>query len=317
MPGLAIMPRRPALGAATVAALVVAILAVSSSAPLIAYAAAPALAIAFWRNAAASVLLAPVAAVRRHAEIRSMGRPALTACLMAGVFLAAHFGTWVPSAKLTTVADAVALGATQPVWQGMIAQAQGRRLPRAAWIGVGIAVAGAIAATGVDIGVSGRAVTGDILAIIGGMAAAVYTAFGERARTRTSTIAYTTICYSVCSVLLLGVCLIAGVKMTGYAPSTWLAIAGLVVGAQLLGHSMFNYALHRVAATTVSVLILLEVPGAALLAWWFLGQSPPPASWPGLALLPVGVLIVVLATRRAAAAEADPADQATDVPTAV
>src|SRR5207253_7603078 len=59
-----------------------------------------------------------------------------------------------------------------------------------------------------------------------------YTAFGERARTRVSTITYTSICYSVCAVLLLAVCLVGGVRMTGYAPSTWLAIGGLVVGAQ-------------------------------------------------------------------------------------
>jgi drug/metabolite transporter (DMT)-like permease len=78
-----------------------------------------------------------------------------------------------------------------------------------------------------------------------------------------------------------------------------------VAGAQLLGHTMFNYALRRVSATTIAVLILLEVPGAALIAWWWLGQAPRPASLPGLALLVVGVAVVVIggaaADRRARA----------------
>jgi drug/metabolite transporter (DMT)-like permease len=95
-------------------------------------------------------------------------------------------------------------------------------------------------------------------------------------------------------VVLLVVCLAARVELTGYAPSTWAAILAIVVGAQLLGHSMFNYALHRVSATTISVLALLEVPGAALLAWAWLGQAPRAAALPGVALIIAGVVVVIL-----------------------
>ncbi|HEY9481710.1 MAG TPA: DMT family transporter [Micromonosporaceae bacterium] len=298
------MPGRTPVHVTTVLALSLAVVMISSSAPIIAYAAAPALAIAFWRNALSTVLLAPVAGTRRRTEFRALlrrsGRPILLSCTLAGVALAFHFGTWVPSAKLTNVADSVALGATQPVWQGLIARGQGRRPPRVVWIGIGVAVTGALAATGADIAVSGRAVIGDFLALAGGLAAAIYTAFGERARTATSTVTYTTICYGVCAVLLGAVCLAFDVRLSGYPATTWLAIAGLVFGAQLLGHSMFNYALHRITATTVSVLILLEVPGAAVLAWLWLGQAPSSGSWPGLALLPIGVAIVVVGGHRAA-----------------
>jgi drug/metabolite transporter (DMT)-like permease len=298
---MAPVQRREPLQTATIAAIVVAVVAVSSSAPIIAFAAAPALAIAFWRNAAASAVLWPVAATRRRDELGELARPknrsALIGCVLAGCALAAHFATWIPSVKLTSVADAVALCAIQPVWQGLIAMRQGRQLPRVMWVGVGLAVAGAVVATGADFGVSHRAVVGDLLAIVGGMAAAVYTAFGERARVATSTITYTTICYSVCAVLLVVVCLIGGVQMTGFSGSTWLAIAGLVIGAQLLGHSMFNYALEHVSATTVAVLILLEIPGASLLAWLWLGQTPNASSIPGLLLLVAGVVTVLLGSR--------------------
>jgi drug/metabolite transporter (DMT)-like permease len=301
---LVIVAPRSQLSAATTAAICVAVLAVSSSAPLIAFAAAPALAIAFWRNGLAAAVLSPVAAVRRRAEFRSLfsvgGRGILLGAVLAGVFLALHFATWVPSVKMTLVANAVALGATQPVWQGLIALGQGRKLGRSMWIGIALAVAGAFAATGASFAVSGRAVAGDLLAVVGGMAAAVYTAFGERVRTATSTLGYTTICYSVCALVLLVVCLVGGVRLHGYAWTTWLAILGLVGGAQLLGHSMFSYAMHHISATTVSVLILLEVPGAALLAWLWLGQVPALASVPGLVLLMSGVIVVVIGARRPA-----------------
>lgn len=290
----------------TVLALIVAVLAVASSAPLIAFAAAPALAIAFWRNGLATLVLTPITYGPRRSEILGASRRAVVFGVLAGLALAAHFATWMPSVQLGSVATATALVATQPVWQGLIAAAQGRRPSLVGWIGIGVAVAGAAWATGADIGVSSQAVFADVLALFGGIFAAVYTALGERARAELSTTTYTWICYGTCAVLLLAVCLVAGIDLGGYDNQTWAAILALVVGAQLLGHSMFNYALQRTSATTVSVLILLEVPGAALLAWLWLGQEPRAAALPGLGLLLVGVAVVILGAARSARFRVDP-----------
>ncbi|RLP93881.1 MULTISPECIES: DMT family transporter [unclassified Micromonospora] len=293
---------RPPLDPLTTGAVGLAVVAVSSSAPLIAYAAAPALAIAFWRNLLAVAVLSPFSLARRRAEFRALagraGRREGLYCVLSGVALAAHFATWMPSAQLTSVATATALVATQPVWQGLIARAQGRGLPTVVWIGIAVAVGGAVIATGADVGISGRAVLGDLLALTGGLFAAIYTAFGERARASISTTTYTTICYGICALILLVVCLLGGVRLTGFDGRTWLAILALVAGAQLLGHSMFNYALQKIPATTVSVLILLEVPGAALLGWVWLGQLPRPYALLGMGLLLVGVAVVVLGGAR-------------------
>ncbi|GAA1599392.1 DMT family transporter [Actinoplanes couchii] len=281
--------------APTVAALAVAILAVSSSGPLIAFAAAPALAIAFWRNGIAAAALTPFAIGPRRAEVRGAVRNcAGVFSVLAGLALAAHFATWMPAVQLGSVATATALVATQPVWQGLIAAAQGRRPSAAGWVGIALAVAGAAWATGADVGVSAQAVAADVLALLGGIFAAVYTALGERARTELSTTVYTWICYGTCAVVLLAVCLVFGVDLGGYDGRTWAAILAIVAGAQLLGHSMFNYALQHTSATTVSVLILLEVPGAALLAWWWLDQVPRADALPGLVLLLAGVAVVIL-----------------------
>jgi drug/metabolite transporter (DMT)-like permease len=285
-------------GSTTGLALMVAVLAVSSSAPLIAFAAAPALAIAFWRNGLATVALTPITLGPRRGELlRVLRRREGLLCVLAGVALAAHFGTWMPAVQIGSVATATALVATQPVWQGLIAAAQGRRPSAAGWIGIVLAVAGTAWATGVDVGVSGRAVLADVLALLGAIAVAVYTALGERARAELSTTTYTWICYGTCASLLLVVCLVGRQSLGGYDAHTWLAILAIVAGAQLLGHSMFNYALQHTSATTVSVLALLEVPGATLIAWAWLGQQPRPATLAGLAVLLIGVAVVVLGPR--------------------
>jgi drug/metabolite transporter (DMT)-like permease len=291
----------------TTGALVLAICAISSSGPLLLYASASALAVVFWRNALAVGVLTPAVLGRRWAEVRALDRRTLWWCAAAGVPLAVHFGTWAPSVKLTSVATSVALVATQPVWQGLIAKLQGRPLRTATWVGIGVAVLGAVLATGADVTTSGRAVVGDLLALAGGVTGAVYTAIGERARVTTSTTVYTTLCYAVCALVLGAVCLVGGVRLTGFGATTWLAIVAVTVGPQLLGHSMFSYALRRVSATTVSVLFLLEVPGAGLIAWAWLGQAPRLSALPGLVLLVIGVLVVVLAGVRGAVPSADPA----------
>jgi drug/metabolite transporter (DMT)-like permease len=289
------------VGLPVIAALTVAVFAVSSSAPLIAYAAAPALAIAFWRNALAVGVLAPVAAVRGRAQLFDLARRdrrTLTVCVLAGLALAAHFGTWVPSAKLTSVATATALVSTMPIWSALIATGQGTRLPLTTWLGIAVAVVGAALATGADFAVSTTAVLGDVLALIGGLAGAVYTALGERARTVLTTTVYTTVCYTVCALALAVTCVIAGTPLVGFPAGAWLAIAGMTIGAQLLGHNMISFALDRVPATTVSVLMLLEVPGATLFGWLLIGQLPRPASLPGLLVLMVGVAVVLVGAAR-------------------
>ncbi|HEY1175770.1 MAG TPA: DMT family transporter [Phytomonospora sp.] len=282
----------------------VAILAVSASAPVVVLANAdgdvPALAVAFWRNALAVALLVPIALVWRRAELRALSRAGLRRCTVAGVALAIHFGTWVPSAVLTDVATATALVSTTPLWTALFAVARGHRLPRATWIGISAAVAGAALATGAGFTVSPTAVLGDVLALIGGIAAAVYVTAGQRAREELSTVGYTAIVYSVAAAGLLAACLAGGVDLWGYAAVGWLALAVQTAGPQLLGHSLVNFALHGIDATAVSLLLLLEVPGAALLGYLLLDQTPPAVAVPGIALLIAGVAVALLGGRRPA-----------------
>ncbi|WP_027342539.1 DMT family transporter [Hamadaea tsunoensis] len=284
----------------TALALGIAVFAISTSGPLIAYAAAPALALAFWRNAIATTVLAPAAALTRRAEITALRRDReIRWSVLAGVALAAHFATWMAAAQLTKVATATALGAAEPVWVGLIAVVLGSRLGRGTWIGIIASVAGVIVATGADLGGgSSQALLGDLLAVAGGFFAAVYTVLGERARRRASTTSYTTICYGVCALVLGLGCVVSGVPLHGYAGSVWLAIIGLTIGTQLLGHSMLNYSLHEVSATAVSVLVMLEVPGAALISWVWLHQRPTPLAWLGIAILVSGVAFVILGSAR-------------------
>ncbi len=209
------------------------------------------------------------------------------------MILALHFATWVPSLRLTTVASATAIVCTQPVWVALIARAQGHHVPRRAWLGIAVSLVAVVVLTGVDFSLDPQALVGDLLALLGGVFAAFYTVAGAEVRRTVSTTSYTALCYSTAAVALLAACLVGGVQLWGFSTKTWVELLALTLGAQLLGHSLFNLVLRSTSATVVSLVLLLEVPGAALIAALALGQTPPLAALPAAVLLLVGLGIVI------------------------
>ena len=282
----------------------VALLGVSASGPLMAATAAPALVIAFWRNAAATAVLAPFA-VRQRSALAGLRWADLRGTVFAGLMLAVHFAAWVGALKLTTVAAATALTCTQLVWVVAIDRLRGVRPGRAVVSGSVVAVLGVLVVSGVDFTVSSRALLGDLLAVVGGLGAALYLVAGESARRRLSTTLYTTTCYGACAATLAVACLATGASLVGYDARVWLLLAAVTVCAQLLGHSLFNHLLAVMSPTVISLVLLLEVPAAALLAAGFLGQAPPVGVYAGLLLVLAG-LVVVVRSRRAAPEPVEP-----------
>ena len=82
-------------------------------------------------------------------------------------------------------------------------------MPVRAWWGAAVCLAGVLVVTGVDFSVSGRALFGDLLALIGGVFAASYVTAGSQIRRSLSTSTYTLISYGTCAVLL-GAVAVAG-----------------------------------------------------------------------------------------------------------
>jgi drug/metabolite transporter (DMT)-like permease len=275
--------------------LAVAVFFISTSAPLIAATAAPALAIAFWRTFLGAVFTGPFTLWRRAAELRSLTRRQWLLCAAGGALLAAHFATWIPSLRFTSVASSTALVATQPIWAAFIARRRGVHYPRSLWVGIGIALLGILLLTGVDVALDPRSLIGNALALVGAMLAAAYVTVGEKARAEVSTLSYTLVAYSAAAAVMLVVCLAAGVPLSGYTVQDWVLILALTLLAQLLGHSLINAALATTSATVTSMAILFEMPLATIMAAFALGQWPPLAVLPALALVLAGVAVVIRA----------------------
>ncbi len=278
---------------------VVGVLGVSLSGPIMAATSAPSLAIAFWRTAAATVALGPFALARQRGEVRSLDARGWRTSAFAGLMLAAHFATWITALTLTSVAAATALVATQLVWVVLIDRLRGTPVARPVVLGGAVALAGVLVVSGVDFAVSTEALLGDLCAVLGGLFAALYLVAGESVRRTLSTTSYTFVCYGICAAALAVACAVGAVPLFGFALEDWLLLGAVTVVAQLGGHSIFNHLLAVMSPTVISLVILLEVPGAALLAAVLLGQSPAWGVYAGLALMLVGLAVVTLARRPA------------------
>jgi drug/metabolite transporter (DMT)-like permease len=276
--------------------LVVGMLGVSSSGPAMAAAVAvPALAMSWWRTGLGSLAIAPRALLAYRAELIALPRREWVRSTFAGLMLAGHFATWVGSLHYTSVASATALVCLQVAWVVVLARLSGTPVARPVAAGLVLALAGVVVVSGVDLSLSTRAAVGDLMALAGGIFAAVYIVVGSRVREHASTTTYTFVCYSSCALVLLAACVVAHVPLTGYSAKDWALIGFVTLAAQLLGHSVINHLLAVISPTVVSMVLLLEVPGAALLAAVFLGQAPPAAVYAGLALICTGLALVVRA----------------------
>ena len=282
------------------------VVAVSLSGPLMALMVVPPLAIAFWRNGFATVAIAPGAVVRRRDELRAMTGRELRLVLLSGAMLALHFATWVTSLTLTSVASATALVCLQLVWIVVWQLTRGERFNSRVVAGLALAFGGVLVVSGVDFTVSPEALAGDVLALVGGVAAAAYTVIGARARQTASTTTYTFVCYGACAALLAVACLVAGQPLGGYPLEQWGLLLLVTATAQLMGHSVFNHLLATTSPMYVSLALLLEVPGAAVLAAVILGQQPPPAALVGLAVMLAGMALVIVSNRGQVPQEAPP-----------
>lgn len=292
------MARRPPLPPTLV--LAVAVTAVSAAAVLfrLAEGVHPVVA-AFWRTATVAALLAP--SLRRAEVRRALGRRDLGLVALAGFFLALHFWAWFASLQHTTVLRSTLLVCLTPVWAGLLEWAFLRNRPHLRFFaGIGVALLGVGLMSASLVSAGGGSLLGDGLATIGGVLSASYLLIGRSVRQRVGTGPYGALVCGATAAWLLPVALVLGAPLTGFSSQAWLALAGLTLGPQLLGHIGMNYAVGYLSAAVVSAAILLEPVGAAILGAVILGELPGPLEWVGGAVVLAGVGIATLRAREAA-----------------
>lgn len=280
--------------------LVVGVSAVSTSAVLIRAANdvdVPALTIAFYRCALASVVLVPLAWTRHRGELRNLRRGSRRLLIVSGVALGCHFATWVSSLSYTSIAASAVLVQTMPVWVALAGPLIGERTSRRGWLGIAIALAGtaaiAVASPGGDR--YANPMLGDALAVAGAMFAATYVVIGRHVRQEISFVAYSASVDVVAAACLAAAMLVSGTPFAGFPTEAWVLFAAMTIGPQFLGHTVFNHLLGELKASIVAIALLAEPVGATLLAFLVFHERPGLQVVAGATIVLAGVAITLLA----------------------
>jgi drug/metabolite transporter (DMT)-like permease len=281
------------------ALLALGVVSVAFSSILIRAAEAPAMSVAFYRNAIAAAILLPIALSRHRDELRSLSRRGWATALLAGGLLAAHFALWIPSLSYTTVAASTVLVTTTPVWVALFGRAMGERVSRRTGAGIALALAGAVLISGGDYGVSARAAFGDLLALGGAVAAAGYLLAGRSLRRRISLTTYTGIAYTTTAAILAVAVTVSEASFTGFEPRVWALFVLMALVPQIGGHTVFNYLLGHVEAGTVAIAVTGEPVVASVLALVFFGEVPAASAVAGGVTILAGIWVVIRTEARA------------------
>ena len=285
------------------------ILAVSTGSIFVRYAQvyAPSIVIAAYRLGLATLFLAPIALIRHRKELRGIQGKDRRLAIGSGIFLALHFATWISSLEFTSVVSSVVLVSTAPLWVALLSPVTIKEpLTRPILIGMGLAFFGVIVVGVSDICtiqggrllcpsfnefVRGEAFLGDLLALTGAWMAAGYLLIGRRLRVGISLVPYIFVVYGIAAVVLTIFMFASGQPAFGYLPQTYIWLILLALVPQIFGHSSFNWALGYLSAAFVSITLLGEPIGSAVLAYILLDETPTMLKIFGAILILAGIFI--------------------------
>lgn len=261
--------------------------------------------IAAARLLISSLVLVPIAVIRYRHEWVVLDRVDLIKGFLSGLFLALHFATWITSLQLTSVASSVVLVTTTPLWVALLSPLVLREpIRRSVLIGLLISVSGGVIvglgnACEVSQGTlncqaqlfNGDTLLGNFLALFGAWMAAGYMIMGRQLRKKMDTVPYIALVYGAAALILLVVVIIQAEPVFSYSGETYFWLLAIGIFPQLLGHSLFNWALKYLSAAYVSLTLLGEPIGTIILAMIFLSETPTPVEGVGAVVIMFGIVI--------------------------
>jgi DME family drug/metabolite transporter len=195
------------------------------------------------------------------------------------------------------VGNTVALG-SGPLFAGVIEWLATKRRPTPRWfLALGIAGVGLVFVGVARGGTSEVGLSGVLLALIAGMAYALYSVAGSRVIAAGASFqgSMGSVFGAGAPPLLVILSVTGGPLVThvdNLARGVYLALGPLV-----LAYLLFGYALTRASASLVTLVTLLEPVFATILAVVLLGEALPIIGWIGIALLVSGVAVATVPRR--------------------
>lgn len=279
-------------------ALVIGIIAISTSAILIRWSSSEPLVIGSYRQTFAAFLFLPFLLKDNFREIINLSLRQSLELIVIGVLLGAHFGFWISSVKATSVAASVLLGTCHIVYVSIIGWIVfGEKLNRIGIFGIFIALLGIVILFWGDLIEDPGNFQGNILAFISGILAGLYYLGGRKHRKKISLPTYAFVVYLSSAVVMWLVVFAQKLTYSSLPSSEFQLFFLMALVPTLLGHTMQNWALAFLPAYVISITLLAEPIGSGILAWYIFGEVPTFGVILGGAIVLVGVYTVAVSEK--------------------
>ena len=226
---------------------------------------------AFYRMLIPAVVVLPTFFFDCRREPVSL--PNLAVISLGGLFFALDLVFWNSSILRTSAANATLLGNNTPIFVGLLTWLVFRRRPpRTFWLGLFMAIVGAILILWADLKHHAQFGVGDLMALAAAACFAVYLMVTEKIRSSTGTLVFLRLAMisSTLSLLLINVAM--GISLSLPHGQTLWAVLGLGLVSQLGGYLFLTFALGHLPATITSISLLTQGPLTAALAAVLLGE---------------------------------------------
>lgn len=250
------------------------VISLSTSAILVKVSSASSGVIAFYRLLFSVILMLPIFIKKYFPEVRAISNKDWIFSIISGTFLAFHFILWFESLNYTSVASSTVLVTLQPIFAFVGSYfIFHERFSAKAILSCFITILGSILISWGDFYVSGTALYGDILALIACALITIYFMFGQTVRKRVSLITYTFVVYSMSSIVLLIYIVLMDEPLFPYDSFNWIVFLLLAIFPTLLGHTVMNWSLKWIKASTISMAILFEPVGSTIMAYFLFQEN--------------------------------------------
>ncbi len=269
-------PAAPRAGlAGAVAALLAAALAMSISSTLVRLADVGPLASAFWRVTLALPVLWAWTLRAERAVPAGRARPRLALpSVLAGLAFTGDLVFWHVSVMHTTIANATFFATCAPVWVVVFGWLlMGERVTRPVLLGIGLCVGGGAALVAQSLAFDPAHALGDGLGVVTGVFFGLYFLAVGAARGRTGAARVTFELSAVSAAVLFALAMAFEPRILPRSANGWGVLLTLALVCHVGGQGLLSVSLGRLPTVFSSLVIVIQVFAATLVAWAVLGEA--------------------------------------------
>ncbi len=264
--------------------LFISIIGVSFAAVIIRTCSAEPLIISFYRLLFTTLLLVPfvIFIPKIRMEISKITKKEFLIMITIGIILALHFTFWITSLQYTTVASSVILVTAHPILVAPLSfYLLKEHVSKVNIIGIGISFFGVFILLFGNFSQTFDNISlyGNMLAILGGIAAGLYILGGRFLRRTVTVLIYAVIVYSIATIVLFAFIIVSDTEFIFLTQQDFILIILMAIISGIGGHTLYNWSLAHVRASLASVALLGEPIGSALLAYLLPWINEIPTEW--------------------------------------